>query len=601
MRKKNLFKKLIATAGAMVMALTLVMPMGVNAAPINDYPATNAKGSLTITKYESTTGAGEWNTSDGVQSLPSEGATPLGGVTFTILQVGTVSQETYTVDGEQVTGLVYDITDTALQTKLLSLTDDDKAEPVISGTNKYTSTVLDKALKKLYESDQNVADDIVTRDTVKNDAKSQTTLEAEQGDLKKGQAKFADLDQGLYLVAETQSPATVTKKSVPFFVSIPSIVNATEGNSQWEMDVKAYPKNSTSDITIDKKITDVTDNTSNPSQIAQGGKSAQATIGDTITYQVPVTAVIPDGGLKKLGITDTMSKGLTFVMAGATAAATDVDVYTENAVDTSNKVSTDDYTVKTEQGNDGATVLKVYFKGNYINELNAAADTEDSPSFLFVYKAKLNADAVLGQTGNKNEVKLVYDYNHNPKPDTDVETQPEKTIVYTWGIDVTKNGDDGNALQNVVFNLYKDSATGTAMKFAVSGNVYTVSANGNVALTTDASGKIFIKGLESGTYYLKEVKAPQGYVLLKDPIKIEITGNNIDGSATAKVDDKSVTMNPDDTSSIALVPLTVVNNKGFDLPQTGAAGTALFAIVGIVLAAVAGGLLFFMKKSPKRK
>lgn len=578
--KRNLFKKLAAAAGAAVMALTLVMPMGVNAAPINDYPAPDAKGSLTITKYESTTGAGAWDENDTPVAEPV-GKTPLAGVTFTIKKVGTVSQEEYTENGTKKIGLVYTIIDEKVKTDILS-------EKTSVGTDKYTSTVLDQALKEVYGKNPDVANGIVKD--------SPTATQTTKND---GKAEFTNLDQGLYLVAETQSPATVTKKSVPFFVSIPSIVNATEGNSQWEMDVKAYPKNSTSDITIDKKITDVTDNTSNPSQIAQGGESAQATIGDTITYQVPVTAVIPDGGLKKLGITDTMSKGLTFVMAGATAAATDVDVYTGNAVVEDNKVKTSDYTVTTEPGGDNATVLKVYFKEDYIKTLNAEADTEPSPSFLFVYKAKLNADAVLGQTGNKNEVKLVYNYNHNPNPEIDVETQPEKTIVYTWGIDVTKNGEDGNALQNVVFNLYKDSATGTAMKFASNDNVYTVSAEGNEALTTDGNGKIFIKGLESGTYYLKEVKAPQGYVLLKDSIKIEITGNNTDGSATAKVDDKSVTMNQDGMSSSALVPLTVVNNKGFDLPQTGAAGTAIFAIAGIVLVAVAGALLIFRRKTQK--
>lgn len=578
--KRNLFKKLAAAAGAAVMALTLVMPMGVSAAPTDNYPVAGTTGSLTITKYESTTGAGEWDKNDTPVNEPVD-KTPLAGVTFTIKKVGAVSQEEYMENSTSKIGLVYTITDDKVKTEILS-------GKMSVGEGKYTSTVLDQALKDAYDLNSGVANAIVE--------KNPTATKKTEND---GKAEFTNLEQGLYLVAETQSPATVTKKSVPFFVSIPSIVNATGGNSQWEMAVKAYPKNSTSDITIDKRITEVTDDTSNPSQIVQNGNSAQATIGDTITYQVPVTAVIPDGGLKKLGITDTMSKGLTFVMAGDKAAATDVAVYTGNAVDTNNKVSTDNYTVATAPGNDDVTVLTVYFTANYINELNAAADTEDSPSFLFVYKAKLNADAVLGKTGNKNEVKLVYNYNHNPNPEIDVETQPEKTIVYTWGIDVTKNGDDGNALQNVVFNLYKDSATGTAMKFAVSGNVYTVSANGNEALTTDGNGKIFIKGLESGTYYLKEVKAPQGYVLLKDPIKIEITGNNTDGSATAKVDDKSVTMNQDGTSSSALVPLTVVNNKGFDLPQTGAAGTAIFAIAGIVLVAVAGALLIFRRKTQK--
>lgn len=137
------------------------------------------------------------------------------------------------------------------------------------------------------------------------------------------------------------------------------------------------------------------------------------------------------------------------------------------------------------------------------------------------------------------------------------------------------------------------------MKFAPNGNVYTVSENGNADLTTDNSGKIYIKGLESGTYYLKETKTLPGYVLLKDSIKIEIIGNNENGTASAAVNDSSVNMNSDETSGSALVPITVVNNKGFDLPQTGAAGTAIFAIAGIVLVAVAGALLIYRRKTQK--
>ena len=616
MRKKNLFKKLIATAGAMVMALTLVMPMGVNAAPTNDYPATGAKGSLTITKYESTTGAGEWNTSDGVQSLPSEGATPLGGVTFTILQVGTVSQETYTVDGEQVTGLVYDITDTALQTKLLSLTDDDKAEPVISETNKYTSTVLDKALKALYESDQNVADDIVTREGVGDAAKSQTTLKADNGELKTGQAKFANLDQGLYLVAETAAPAEVTTKSVPFFVSIPSVVNDTNGNTKWTLDVNAYPKNSTEKTSIDKIISDVTDAASQKESgdINSYKDKAEATIGDTITYQVPVTAVVPADGLTKLNLADTMDKGLTLVQSNGTAiepALTTsettitgvVEVYEgENTTGTTLSEGTD-YTVKAKKNDNGSTSLTVAFEGKKLNELNAADDK--TPQFTFVYKAKLNAEAVIGQTGNKNSVKLIYNYNNNPSGD--IESQPQETTVYTWGIDILKQGEDSQNLNGVEFELYNGKvADANKMKFTGSNGVHRPDADGSTMLTTANGGKLQIRGLEAGTYILKEIKTNQGYVLLKDTITIEITDTGIAGKASATVangssEPKTVTMEADDDSEQALVPLTVVNNKGFDLPQTGAAGTALFAIVGIVLAAVAGGLLFFLKRSPKRR
>lgn len=573
--KRNLFKKLAAAAGAAVMALTLVMPMGVSAAT-SEYPAVGEKGSLTITKYvgEDTS----WDETDPAQNPPQDGQT-LDGVTFTIKKVGTVSQEKYTEKGQEKIGLVYTITDNKVKTDIL-----DGKDSVDTG--KYTSTVLDQALKDAYRENHNVADSIVA------DGISKITANG-------GKAEFTELEQGLYLVAETQAPSTVTGKSVPFFVSIPSIVNAVTGNNQWEMNVNAYPKNSTSETKIDKKIIEVTNDTADPSQIATSGESAQATIGDTITYKVPVTAIIPDGGLKKLGITDTMSKGLTFVMASDAPSAADVAVYRGDNVDAGNKVPESDYTVTTGNGANGATVLNVYFTEQFIKTLNQNATTNDSPHFLFVYKAKLNANAVIGTEGNENAVKLVYNYNNNPNQDTDIETNDKKTKVYTWGIDITKNGESNDALSGVVFNLYKDSEEGQAMKFAPNGNVYTVSENGNADLTTDSSGKIYIKGLESGTYYLKETKTLQGYVLLKDSIKIEIIGNNENGTASAEVNDSSVTMNSDGTSESALVPITVVNNKGFDLPQTGAAGTAIFAIAGIVLVAVAGALLIFRRKTQK--
>lgn len=610
--KRNLFKKLAAAAGAAVMALTLVMPMGVSAAPLDAYPAAEAKGSLTITKYESKTGAGNWDTSDSAQKPPSLGEETLGGVTFTILKVGTVSQETYTVDGKQVTGLVYNITDNQLQSKLSSLTDENTADPVTAGTTKYTSTVLDKALKALYGSDQNVADDIVTRDAVKDSAKSETTLTEGADGLTKGQAKFSELEQGLYLVAETAAPAEVTTKSVPFFVSIPSVVNGDNDNTKWTLDVNAYPKNSTSQTSIDKKISDVTDaaNQVESSDINTDSDKAEATIGDTITYQVPVTAVVPADGLTKLSIADTMGKGLTLVKSDGSAISPAltttestitgvVEVYSgENTSGTKLKETTD-YEVTAKINDNGTTSLTVKFTGDKLGLLNSGDDK--SPKFCFVYKAKLNNDAVIGRTGNKNSVKLIYDYNNNPS--SEVVSEPKETTVYTWGIDILKQGEGSTNLSGVEFELYNGSvADNNKMKFTGSNGVYTPDASGSTTVMTAENGKLQIRGLEAGTYILKETKTNKGYVLLKDTITITITDSEIKGEASATVANGSssptaVTMTDDNGSVQALVPLTVVNNKGFDLPQTGAAGTAIFAIAGIVIVAAAGALLVFRRKT----
>lgn len=583
MRKKNLFKKLIATAGAMVMALTMMMPMGVSAATTPNYPTSSERGSITITKYEDTNSS-DWVDGGVVQEAPME-KTPLSGVTFTIKRVGGVTQETY--GDEDTTGILYTVTDTGV--KAMMAEEGKTPIRIDSDTPYYTSTDLDAALKSAFAKDETKADDIVEGSTLEDVTESN------------GEAKFENLEQGLYLVAETAVPADVTKRSVPFFVAIPSYVAATStAAAGWELNVNAYPKNSTSDTVINKIISNVT-NDSTPSQIASNPESAQATIGDVITYQVPVTAVIPDTGLTKLDIIDTMSKGLTFVTANTNGEAADTDVTVYAGASATGTPLSDSYYDVTKNVNTetGVTTLKVSFTGDYIRTLNEGNDP--TPQFVFVYSARLNSDAVVGAEGNENSVSLVYNYNNNSNI-TDETTPPQTTKVYTWGIDITKHGELSDPLQGVEFNLIKDTENGTPMTFAQDGEtgVYTVDATGVAALTTNASGKICVKGLESGTYYLKEISTQSGYVLLKDPIAIVINGNSSDGMATATVGGETVTMTQDGNSESAFVPLTVVNNKGFDLPQTGAAGTALFAIVGMALAAVAGGLLFFLRRSSKK-
>lgn len=69
------------------------------------------------------------------------------------------------------------------------------------------------------------------------------------------------------------------------------------------------------------------------------------------------------------------------------------------------------------------------------------------------------------------------------------------------------------------------------------------------------------------------------------------------GVVTAYVGTKEVTMTDDNGSATAIVPLTVVNSKGFDLPATGGRGIALFTIAGIAIVAAAGSLLFMRKRS----
>ena len=116
---------------------------------------------------------------------------------------------------------------------------------------------------------------------------------------------------------------------------------------------------------------------------------------------------------------------------------TDVDVYTGTEINEDNKVDTSDYSVSaTTDEESGVTTLTVNFTLNYLNTV-VNTSTDKNPNFLFVYRAELNENAILGTTGNTNSVDMVYDYTNNSTP---VIVDGETTTVYTWGIDLTKQG-----------------------------------------------------------------------------------------------------------------------------------------------------------------
>lgn len=585
MRKKNLFKKLIATAGAMVMALTMMMPMGVSAASTFNG---NENVSLTIEKHKGdSTGLDGTGAVTGtkVETVPGD---PMANVQFTAVKIANISQ------GQNVS---------SQETVLYTLTQD--GATLIGGgatenttrTGNELQTWVASQSASSFDTQLGTGSQIESKVTGTTGVDGQILFTSNSSEVIAGNKSTKLIDgQGLYLIVETYAPETVITRSHPFIVSLPMTDKTNQDN--WIFNVYAYPKNNTATTNVGKNITDI--NNESSTNIAEGGASAQANIGDVITYQVPVTAVVPDAGLTQLGITDTMSKGLTFQKAGDTATSTDVDVYTGDTVDTANKIDINNYNVSaTTNDETGVTTLTVNFTSNYLDTV-VNVNVNKNPHFLFVYRARLNENAVLGTTGNTNSVDMVYNYTNNPTP---VTVDGETTTVYTWGIDLTKQGDDGSSLVGVQFTLSENSNTlSFVYNSEIGAYVPGTGSGASTILTSMTEGKIVIRGLDAGTYTLTETKTNSGYTLLKEPIEIEIEGNTSNGSAYgSRVDGNDVTVNSDGSSEYALVPLTVVNNKGFDLPQTGAAGTALFAIVGIVLAAVAGGLLFFLKRSPKRK
>lgn len=558
--KKNVLKKFAAVALA---AATVMSSMSVMAFADDTEAGTTAeKGSVTITKYMGATGTGDTlSPEEYTGDAPTEeGYTLLQGVEFAYVEVGDRVQVDTAGEKSSQTEIQYNVTNEKFLTAI----------GITTGTGNYTETELNNAIKN--KKTETIA--FVKKEAT--DANKKSTA------AKSGKAKFGDLPlHKLYIFAETDATkaalasdgttkVNVTKVSVPFLVSLPF----TGSDGTIVKDLKVYPKNSTGEDSIDKKIVE-----------GETEKlTTAANIGDTVNYKVTYSVPVTENGLESLVITDTMSKGLTFNESSDSVTVYNGDTEVKN------------YSV--EKGVDSSTgeqIITITFTPEYCKSLA----TDSTQKFTITYTATLNEKAVLGQTGNTNKVQLKYT-NKGEEEKTISPDKDKEVKVFTYGIDLTKQGEGGAKLSGVEFKLTDGN---NKINVKQSGNAYYPSKDADASSTvrTDNDGKIYIRGLKPGTYKLTETKTNNGYVLLKNPVVIVITeDSNTPGVATAIVGDKAVTMNSDQNnkdSATAEVPLTVVNSKGFNLPATGGRGIALFTIAGIAIVAAAGSLLFMRKRS----
>lgn len=553
--KNNLLKRIAAAALAAATILTCAPTTAMAAAPDT--------GSVTITKYD---GDNQGYEEYGGEQTVQPGNNLLSHVKFAYAEVGARVQIN--------TGATYEMMYT-LKDGVASVLGSPAADHTDNEVKYYRQETLQTALRQ--EKDDAI-------DYVKGNKEGDTEQETAEST---GQVKFENLAlDKLYLFAETDATGAenaktgdkvnITRVSAPFLVSLP--FTGKDGNQLY--DLKVYPKNATGQETIDKKI-------------VEDGKEVtetQANIGDKINYKVTYSVPVSEYGLTKLVVTDTMGKGLTFDNI--------VEIKNENQV-----VDNQNYKVSAPVVSGTDTTITITFTEAYLNSLKGPS----TKSFTITYGATVNNDAVLGQTGNKNEVYVTY----QNRGDAEHNTDHKETKVFTYGIDLLKTGENNTNLSNVEFTLTKGADAVNAVLVKVkevtdsNQNKFYVTDNNADSNTvkTNVEGKIYIRGLEAGTYFLTETKTNEGYVLLKNPVKIVIEQTDSKtGVASATVDSKNTTMKEDSLnkgSATAEVPLTVVNHKGFDLPATGGAGTALFTIAGIVIVAVAAALLFMRKKSQK--
>ena len=296
------------------------------------------------------------------------------------------------------------------------------------------------------------------------------------------------------------------------------------------------------------------------------GSTNDADIGQTVNFKSTVTA---QAGAENYVFHDKMSEGLTYIeVTGVTLKGVGV--------------AESDYTIRTSgEVTDGCT-FEVVFTQAFCDTLKAGDKIEIS------YTATVNEKAVVGGNGNPNESKLSYGDSSSATPTT---TPPSTTTTYTWKIDVLKytmKGDEEVKLADAVFTLSKSiDGTDPIALISEGSNVYRVAKTGETGITqitTDATGKFTIEGLDSDTYYLTEVTQPAGYNKLAAPIKVVI-------------DDKgNVTYNGEYTGTVK-----VENKTGAELPSTGGIGTTVFYVVGGLMVLIAIVLLVTRKKMSVHK
>ena len=543
-------KKLVSRLMAVLMAMTMILSMSMTA-----FAAEASKGTLTVN-----------NT--------------VAGKTLDLYQIFTATK-----NGDNVAYTLIDAYEGFFQNK-------------ITGASKLTGEALsEKAYAYVKEQ---VGDDGSKGATFAKDilgwilsasGETKTAVESTHSTADTADTKTVidNLVYGYYVVYPLGATDTSTAPGNETVKSVASLVNVTDTTVTINMKSN-YP-------TVVKKVND---------------KNADdVNIGDTVTYTL--TSKVPDmTGYTSyvFNFKDTLAKGLTF---GSITSVKIGDV-TINA-DTDGTKAENTYTLTTKNNEDGTTEIKIE-----MNKFLASNANKAGQEIKVTYTATLNKDAVTGFDPNTN--KATVEYSNKPGTNEKGESEPSIVDVHTFNFtifkyylkDKTKTG-----LENAEFELYKANAAGDAADTDAKINivdegagVYRQATPEEVAATnpkfesakivSDDDGKVLVKGLKAGIYYLRETKAPDGYNKLISDIKVEI--KPVYDETTGKLTSYSVdyTYNGTTTTGTAITnktdsPEVAVENKtGAQLPSTGSKGALMVTLAGIVLFGVLTASKVFGKK-----
>lgn len=390
-------------------------------------------------------------------------------------------------------------------------------------------------------------------------------------------------EDGVYLIKELPNDA-VEQVTDPFFVSLPDYARLDE-NDKPTYEITAEPKNTVRDesVKIEKDVTEI------------GNKHDTFAVGETHTWIIRTSVPKTLATGKTYTITDTLDSRLTYLDFDRVALYLGE---TENEETTFTEVLEltrgTDYQVTVDTTAENLERLTVSLTRQGMRRIAAAAGEEFEQYELHTsFHAKINETAQMG-VNLENQAHITFTNNIG----NSYEADSDKPEVHTGGIRLRKtDAGNGQPLSGAEFAVYRkatqeevaaDQELGQLPTLKIGETDFkmvrmtfydneTMTGEKVDLLTTDETGMGWIYGLAYGTYYLSEVKAPDGYHQLRQPVELIV----------------------DAASHTEARILSVQNVAGTELPETGGMGITLFKTAGFLLAGGAALLLVCRRKKQK--